>query len=80
MKAWTDYPFEKLGDAPGEIAPVREVEVLSYDGNKYVRILVHGVEAVIKAGYLYRAEGRIGEVPSFTSKDLQEKFRNISSD
>lgn len=76
MKAWTDYPFEKLGDAPGELAPVREVEVLSYDGNKYARIRVHDLEAEIKAGYLYSAEGRYGEVPQLTLKEL----RNLRSD
>ena len=63
MKAFTDYPFAELCDEPYKNAPVREVEVLSYDGNKYCRIKVWGVETEVKAGYLYLAAGRHGEVP-----------------
>ena len=44
MKAWTDYPFEYLQDEAGKKAPVREVEVLSYDGDKYCRVRVCGHE------------------------------------
>lgn len=42
MQAYTDYPFEFLGDIIGEEAPVRQVEVLSYDSDKYCKILVDG--------------------------------------
>jgi hypothetical protein len=63
MKAWTDYPFEELGDIAHQQAPVRPVEVLSYDGNKYCRIVVDGVESEVKLGYLYKKPGRCGEVP-----------------
>lgn len=62
MKAWTDYPFVWLGDTSGEPAPIREVEVLTYDGNKYCRIRVADGEDEIKVGYLYVAPGRCGEV------------------
>ena len=62
MKAWTDYPFPELGDTPGHEAPVREITVLSYDGDKYCRISVDGVEFEIKAGYIYARPGRYGEV------------------
>lgn len=51
-KAWTDYPFVELGDEPNQPAPWREVEVLSYDGNKYCQVKVDGVETSVKAGYL----------------------------
>lgn len=62
MKAWTDYPFAELGDTPGREAPVREITVLSYDSDKYCRVLVGGVETEIKAGYVYSSPGRYGEV------------------
>ena len=61
MKAWTDYPFAELGDTPGHEAPVREVVVLSYDGDKYFRIVVDGVETEVKAGYIYSEPRRFGD-------------------
>lgn len=62
MKAWTDYPFDALGDEAGKEAPVRECEVIAYDGDKYVTVIVDGHKASIKAGYVYEAPGRAGEV------------------
>ena len=68
MNLWTDHPIIALGDKPGEEAPVRQVRLLEYDGNKYCRILVDGVEVEIKAGYLYIKPGRLGEVPAWKSE------------
>lgn len=62
MKAYTDYPFDFLGDPPGSAAPVREVEVLSYDGDKYCTVVVGGHKTEIKSGYLYKTPGRYGQV------------------
>lgn len=70
MKAFTDYPFEELGDEPYVKAPVREVSVISFDGNKYCRILVDGFETEVKAGYLYTSYGRYGEVPIVKMESL----------
>lgn len=70
MKAWTDYPFRELGDTPLKEAPVREVEVLSYDGDKYCKILVGGVQSEVKWGYLYVAPGRYGEVATVSIDDI----------
>lgn len=70
MIAWTDYPIVELGDISGKFAPIREIEVLSYDGNKYCEIVVGGVITTIKAGYIYQAFGRIGEVPAIDVKLL----------
>ena len=70
MKAWTDYPLAVLGDTEGQAAPVREIDVLSYDGNKYCRVKVCGIVADIKAGYIYQRAGRIGEVPAITREQL----------
>lgn len=62
MKAYTDYPILELGDLAYEIAPIRECEVLSYDGDKYCRVVVGGIETEIKRGYLYIEAGRCGQV------------------
>lgn len=62
MKAYTDYPFTLLGDIAGQEAPIREIEVLWFDGNKYVRIRVEGIYEEIKYGYIYEKPGRLGEV------------------
>ena len=70
MKAWTDYPFTWLGDTALQRAPVREIEVLSYDDNKYCHIRVDGGEDEIKSGYIYQREGRIGKVPVITKEQL----------
>ena len=75
MKAWTDYPFPYLGDTAGQKAPVREIEVLSYDDDKYCRIKVCGQEDEIKAGYIYQSEGRLGEVPPITGEQLAALVR-----
>ncbi len=34
MKTWTDYPIVELGDLPGVAAPMREIKVISYDGER----------------------------------------------
>ena len=70
MKAWTDYPFTWLGDILYQEAPIREIEVLSYDGDKYCRIAVCGDEDEIKSGYIYQNKGRYGETPVITQKQL----------
>lgn len=77
MKAWTDYPFTWLGDTAGQKAPVREIEVLSYDDNKYCRIKVCGGEDEIKAGYIYQREGRCGDVPTITRSQLAILVHNV---
>lgn len=55
ITGWTDYPFTALGDASGKLAPIRRIKLLSYDGDKYCKILLvaENVEAEIKAGYIY---------------------------
>jgi len=62
MKAWTDYPITELGDKEFKEAPIRECEILSYDGDKYCEVIVEGIKKSIKKGYLYREPGRCGEV------------------
>ncbi len=73
ITGWTDYPFEALGDKPGEIAPIRQVNVLSYDGNKYVKVSFKdsGDVETFKAGYLYGQRGRCGQVPAINRRKLE---------
>jgi hypothetical protein len=66
MKAWTDYPLTRdaciLGpvlDEPYTEAPIREVEVLGWDGNKYARVRFEDGVYVFKAGYLYTEPFRL---------------------
>lgn len=70
MKAYTDYPFVELGDISGEIAPIREIEVISYDFDKYCKIRVNGIDSEIKLGYIYQQPGRVGEVLTLTKQQV----------
>ena len=72
MKAWTDYPFTQLGDEAGKEAPIRPIDVLSYDGDKYCYIVVEGIHTEIKSGYIYNEPGRCQQVKSLTVKQLRE--------
>jgi len=63
---WTDYPILDLGDRSGELARVRRIVPIWYDGDKYVSFRLFGGRDDIydcKAGYIYAAKGRLGEVP-----------------
>lgn len=77
MEAWTDYPFEWLGDEPYRKAPVRKIQVLSYDGNKYCRISVCGGEDEIKSCYVYTEKGRYGEVPVIPKDKLSTLLEKL---
>lgn len=61
MKAYTDYPILELGDISGEEAPIREVNILYYDGDKRCKVIIQGLEEEIKTGYLYTAPVRAEE-------------------
>ena len=70
---WTDYPFIELGDAPNQVAPIRRVKVLSYDGDKYAQVEAIGTGATskIKAGYLYRQPARRGQTKVVNRRKLE---------
>lgn len=70
MKAYTDYPITELGDEPNKEAPIRQVEVIDYDSDKYCIVRIDGLTKSIKAGYLYTQEGRCGEVPNINLDNL----------
>ncbi len=69
--AFTDYPLDGL-DYPGMEAPIREVEPIDYDQDKYVGVLFNGKRYSFKAGYLYTKSGRFGEVPQYPLTKIHE--------
>lgn len=54
MKAYTDAPFEKLGDLSVETVPTRQVEVLDYDGQGTCQVFVEGEILKVKVTQLYK--------------------------
>ena len=73
MKAWTDYPLPGIDEAY-KLAPIRQVEVIDYDHDKYCKVVFDGNEHEIKRGYLFSRKGRVGEVPCVRSLDLEKAF------
>lgn len=61
ITCWTDYPFTELGDESGKPAPIRHVNIISYDGNKYCKVSFENNGSVleVKAGYLYSRPERM---------------------
>lgn len=72
MQAWTDYPFVEFGDTANAIAPVREVQIIAFDGDKYATVVVEGIELEIKAGYLYCKPGRHSKVQPVSLNALRK--------
>ena len=77
ITAWTDYPFAELGDEPYKKAPIRHVNVVSFDGNKYAKVTFAdcGDWLEVKAGYLYGKRGRLGKVPTINIRKLERMIR-----
>lgn len=75
MKLYTDYPFlisdQQYGYAS---APVREVEYISYDGNKYVTIQFENKLYDIKYGYLFSRPELIGTDKHFVRELFDNNF------
>lgn len=59
MKAWTEYPLENK-EYEGLGLVWREIEVLSWDRDKYLIVIFEGHRSMIKAGYVFR-EGELKE-------------------
>jgi len=79
MIAWTDYPL--YPEEANKEAPIREVVVISYDGDKYAVIQFESEKIQIKAGYLYTGYGRISEVPQVSMEELNKlPMTNYDSD
>ncbi len=71
VNGWTDYPFTRLGDVAHTKAPIRHVEVIKYDGNKYATVLVEGLITSIKWAYIYQRAGRLGQVKTINRRKLE---------
>ena len=73
VTGWTDYPFIELGDKPYKHAPIRHVNVISYDGDKYVKVSFadSGDYLEVKACYLYSQPGRFGTVKPINLRKLE---------
>ena len=69
MKAFTDVPIVELGDTVGYEAPIREVQVLSFDGDKYFTVQVKGITVKIVAGRIYRNAARYGHGQAIDSRE-----------
>lgn len=49
--AYTDYPL--FSHEAGGHPPIRQIKVLSYDGDKYCKIQYDNKKFEIKSGYIY---------------------------
>jgi len=74
LKVWTDYPLEGL-DEPYSEAPIREVEVQGWDGNKYAKVKFNRHTYTFKVGYLYTRPFRLTfdaeEIPNIDVRQLR---------
>jgi hypothetical protein len=75
IKCWTDYPIVALGDVSGQKSPIRPVVITDYDGDKYVTVIVGGIEASFKRCYVYPRPARCGEVVPVSMSRLLRKRR-----
>ena len=76
IKAYTDAPILGI-DKNGELAPIREVKIIAYDGDKYCKIEFTDsrnrlTRTDIKSGYIYKRYGRIGEVENYSYSYLRK--------
>lgn len=88
MIAYTDYPLVHLGDVSGQVAPIRKVKIISFDGNKYCNVCIdvgfvedgylHSFTS-IKSGYIYSEPGHYGEVSAIDKKQLAKLIYNKSA-
>lgn len=79
ITCWTDYPFTELGDKPYKQAPIRHVNVISFDGNKYAKVSFANCGDVleVKAGYLYSQRGRLDQVRKVNFRKLERMQSKI---
>jgi hypothetical protein len=73
ITCWTDYPFVELGDEPYKLAPIRHVNIISYDGNKYAKVSFENCGDIleVKIGYLYSQPGRYGQVKRVNPRKIE---------
>jgi len=71
-QVFTDYPITELGDKEFKEAPIRQCELLSYDGNKYCNVKVEGIKKEIKCCYIYPQKSRYGTVNCISVDEIKE--------
>ena len=73
ITGWTDYPVTEIGDISGQKAPIRRIRVISFDNDKYAKVMILGyaITIEIKAGYLYSKPGRCGAVKCISFRKLE---------
>jgi hypothetical protein len=71
-KLFTDYPITELGDEEFQEAPIRECELIHYDGNKYCYVKVEGIKKEIKRCYIYTKPGRCSEVSCISIEEINK--------
>jgi len=80
LDAFTDYPIESYGDAPGKEAPIRKATILTYNRDRYCDVLVYQVDkdgdlrgtvVNFKCFYLYKNEARLDDGILFTYAELE---------
>lgn len=71
LLAWTDYPFEALGDTPRQPAPIRRAEVIASDGDVYVWAVVASRLFLVKRWYFYQQPAR----PSYAEDNERVRHR-----
>ena len=79
MKVFTDYPIVELGDIENKIAPIRKVELISYDGDKYAYVIAEGYIVSFKACYLYTAPVRCGKGKRLPKRILKKYIGLLTS-
>jgi hypothetical protein len=70
MKAYTDYPIIELNNSNHKQNLTKEVEIISYDGNKYCLIKINNFIKEIKAGHLYQDIKLTKNISDFKLKQL----------
>lgn len=75
ITVYTDYPFASLGDIPHKKAPIREMKLVGYDHDKYVKVLHEetGQHFHIKSGYIYKKPVRVEDSKGivYLSRELE---------
>ncbi len=79
IPAWTDYPIIELGDLEGKIAPLRKCSIVSYDNDKYCKVIVDGIKRVIKRGYLYKNK-RMSPLSRYTESKFKHRRSSYDND
>ena len=85
VSGFTDHPIAELGDPNHLPAPIREITIIGYDGNKYATITLDVIESKtdnveqikrvrtsIKLVHCYKERGRYGEVEAYGHEEIKE--------